>query len=133
MANLDLQLVRHALTVARENGFAEVELSVGEDVFTAALEPNSPKKKRKTTDAQRDTPAEPETSEVRATLVGYYRPAKTPLELGVTVEKGDVVAVIAALGIANDIEATATGEIVEVLVEPNQPVEYGQVLARIRP
>jgi acetyl-CoA carboxylase biotin carboxyl carrier protein len=134
MAELDLDLVRHALTVARQNGFAEVELALGPDVFAATLAP-APKGHAPITSAAADS-EEPEPSEtlidVRATLVGYYRPAKTPLAPGTEVKQGDVVAVVAALGIANDIESPASGEVVEVLVSDNEPVQYGQVLARIR-
>jgi acetyl-CoA carboxylase biotin carboxyl carrier protein len=133
MAKLDLELVRHALTVARQHGFAEVELGVGEETFSAKLTPGRPAatKPQAVATGEPEEPKE-QLQEVKATLVGYYRPAKTPLEVGITVKKGDVVAVIAALGIANDIESPGEGEVVEVLVEPNQPVQYGQVLARIR-
>jgi len=68
---------------------------------------------------------------VTAPMVGYYRAGT--LEVGAKVKKGDIIAAVAALGLANDIEAPADGEIDEVFVEPNQPVEYGQVLARIKP
>ena len=37
MSELDLETVRHALSLARKHGFAEVELSVGESAFTASL------------------------------------------------------------------------------------------------
>jgi biotin carboxyl carrier protein len=131
MSNLDLDLVKHALTVARTHGFAEVELVGGQDRFSARLELAVPSVGR---------PAAPETSPlanqehgaIKATLVGYYRPAKNPLAPGMRVEKGDLVAIIAALGIANDVESTVSGEVMEVLVTPNQPVEYGQVLAKVK-
>jgi biotin carboxyl carrier protein len=132
MAGLDIELVRHALGVARRHGFAEVELSVGEDVFSAKLDPQAPKVTAAS--APSDTGStEPEFVAIKSTLVGFYREAKTPLAVGSTVKKGDVVAVIAALGIANDVESKVTGEVVEVLVEVDQPVEFNQVLARVRP
>jgi acetyl-CoA carboxylase biotin carboxyl carrier protein len=133
MAKLDLDLVRHALQTARENGFTDVQLQVGEDTFSASLSSSRPR----TTVANRSqTTSQSDLSglvDVSALQVGYYRTAKTPLKVGAKVQKGDHVAIIAALGIANDIEAPSSGEIVEVLVEPDQPVQYGQVLARIKP
>jgi acetyl-CoA carboxylase biotin carboxyl carrier protein len=133
MPNLDLDLVRHALSVARSHGFAEVELGVGADAFTAKLEPLA----RKQTLAEQIEEAEVIEKEsvvdVRATLVGYFRHPKQPVEVGARVSKGDVVAVIAALGISNDIEAPEEGEVVEVSVQQNQAVEFGQVLVRIKP
>jgi acetyl-CoA carboxylase biotin carboxyl carrier protein len=130
MATLDPELVRHALSVARQHGFAEVELGVGNDSFSAKLDPVQSKAGSKKKADQ--TPAEPELETIAATLVGYYRQAKRPLNVGSIVAKGDVVAIIAALGIANDVESKVSGEVVEVLVEPNQPVEYGQVLAKVK-
>ena len=132
MSNLDLELVRHALSVARKHGFAEVELGVGEESFSAKLDPAPPKSKTKKSAAIEAASTESELQNVVATLVGYYREAKQPLQVGATINKGDVVAVISALGIANDVESKVSGEVVEVLVEPNQPVEYGQVLARVK-
>jgi len=131
MANLDVEVVRHALTVARQHGFAEVELGVGDDSFTARLDP-APKKggPRRTTGPSE--PPRPEFETIQATLVGYYRESKTPLRVGASVKKGDLVAIISALGIANDVESKLSGEVVEVMVEPNQPVQYGQALAKVK-
>ncbi|HSI72702.1 MAG TPA: biotin/lipoyl-containing protein [Fimbriimonas sp.] len=133
MAELDLDLIRHALSVARQNGFAEVELALGSDVFAATLAPGA-SSSTAASKPETQAPQEPKdtTTDVKATLVGYYRPSKTPLKSGMQVTTGDVVAVIAALGIANDIEAPITGEVIEVLVSDNEPVQYGQVLARIK-
>ncbi|HEY0866194.1 MAG TPA: biotin/lipoyl-containing protein [Fimbriimonas sp.] len=128
MPDLDLRLVRHSLRVARKHGFTEVELAVGDDFFTAKLKPIVAPPP-----AAADTPAGgPEILTINATLVGFYRESKTPLAVGQTVQAGDVVAVIAALGIANDVESKVSGEVIEVLIAPDQPVEYGQPLARVR-
>lgn len=130
MSKLDLDLVKHALTVARDHGFAEVELSLGDDAFSAVLK-GKPKPKASASLVE-DLPAVAVLgTEIKSSLVGYYKPAKTPLEVGLNISKGDVVAIVTALGIPNDIESPASGTISEVLVEPNQPVEFGQVLARI--
>ncbi len=129
MADLDLELVRHALSVARQYGFAEVELGIGDQSFSARLDP-APKKK--SASAASSAPVEPELLTITSTLVGYYREAKHPLKVGASVKKGDVVAVISALGLTSDIESKHSGEVVEVLVEPNQPVEYGQALAKVK-
>jgi len=134
MSELNLEYVRHALELARKNGFAEVEVSTGEVSFTATLSPAA----KRPTAAAAGTPgseasAEPERLPIKSTIVGYYREANPPLAVGQTIARGDVVAVIAALGLANDIESTVAGEVVEVLVQPEQPVEYGQPLAFVRP
>jgi acetyl-CoA carboxylase biotin carboxyl carrier protein len=131
MANLEPELVRHALSVARQYGFVEVELGIGEESFSARLDP-APKKSQAVKSAGSTVAPEPEFQTITSTLVGYYRTAKPALQVGTNVKKGDVVAIVAALGIANDVESKFSGEIVEVLVEPNQPVEYGQALAKVK-
>lgn len=131
MPKLDSDLVRHALSVARQHGFGEVEVGIGEERFSARLE--SAPKRQSHAKSQSGTPKEPDLQTITATLVGYYREAPVPLEVGARVRAGEVVAVISALGIANDVESKVAGEVVEVMVEPNQPVEYGQVLAKVKP
>lgn len=129
---MDLDLVRHALAAARRHGYAEVELGAEGASFTAHLA-RLPKPKAAPATAAVSAPEEPKVADVKATLVGYYREAKEPLAVGRTIRKGDTVATIEALGIATDVVSKVEGEVIEVLVEPGQAVEYGQSLARVRP
>ena len=129
LPSMDLDLVRHALAAARRHGYAEVELGAGDAAFTARLA-RLPKSAPAPTAA--DARADDAPQEVKATLVGYYREAKAPLAVGRTVKKGDNVATIEALGIVTDVSSKVEGEVIEVLVEPGQAVEYGQVLARVK-
>lgn len=131
----DFDAIRHALSVARDRGFAEVTLEDGALEFRAVLGSEKAKPKRTAiavAEEEADADAGPQLAEVIAHLVGYYRPSSHPLAVGGKVAKGDVVAVIAQLGIANDVESKVDGEVVEVCVEENQPVMFGQVLARIK-
>ncbi len=121
--------MRHALSVARSRGFAEVELSSDEGSFSARLD-SRPSSARASATAEPSN--EPSFGEIRSSLVGYYGELKDPLVVGRQVKKGEVVAIVAALGIANDVESKVTGEVVEVLVEPDQPVDFGQLLAKVR-
>jgi len=80
-----------------------------------------------------NAPAEPETSTVRAHMVGtfYWTPEKSSkpaLALHQRVDKGQVVGLIEAMGIMNEVEADAEGQVVEIAVASGQPVEYGQTL-----
>ncbi len=52
---------------------------------------------------------------------------------GDQVAAGQVLCIIEAMKLMNEIEADASGEIVKVLVNNGQPVEYGQPLFAIRP
>jgi acetyl-CoA carboxylase biotin carboxyl carrier protein len=75
---------------------------------------------------------------VRSPIVGtFYRApspgAKTFVKVGDSVEVGQVLCIIEAMKLMNEIESDMAGEIVKVLAENSQPVEYGQPLFLIRP
>jgi len=74
---------------------------------------------------------------VRAPMVGLFYEAAAPgkpafVKLGQTVRKGDVLCVIEAMKIMNQIEADVGGIIAKIRVENGDPVEYGQPLFVIR-
>ena len=53
-------------------------------------------------------------------------------DLSFQVKKGQVLAIVEAMKLMNEIESDFDGEIAEIYVENGQPVEYGQKLFRIR-
>lgn len=57
--------------------------------------------------------------------------AKPFVEVGQDVVKGDVVCIIEAMKLMNEIETEFTGKVIEICVEEGQPVEFGQVLMYI--
>ena len=76
--------------------------------------------------------------EVNSPIVGtFYRsasPDKPPYaKVGDKVEKGQVVCVVEAMKLFNEIESEVSGTIVKVLVEDAQPVEYDQPLFIVEP
>jgi acetyl-CoA carboxylase biotin carboxyl carrier protein len=75
---------------------------------------------------------------VKSPIVGtFYRaaePAAPPfVEAGQTVRKGEVLCIIEAMKLMNEINAECDGEIVKVYVENGQAVQYGERLFAIRP
>ena len=71
-------------------------------------------------------------------IVGtFYRqpsPTAAPyVEVGSKIRKGQVLCVIEAMKLMNEIEAEIDAEVVEILVANGQPVEFGEVLFRLRP
>jgi acetyl-CoA carboxylase biotin carboxyl carrier protein len=70
---------------------------------------------------------------IKAPMVGTFYSSATPdappfVEVGQSVKEGDVLCIIEAMKIMNQIEADASGVISKVLVENGDPVEYGQPL-----
>jgi biotin carboxyl carrier protein len=126
----ELDVIRHALKVARERGFAQVDLEFGETEFSAKLAAHASKPLQR--DAEAASSVDSGLTPITAPVVGYYRDGVKPLAAGSQIQKGTIVAVVAALGLANDVESPVTGEVVEVLVKANDPVEFGQPLALVR-
>ena len=75
---------------------------------------------------------------IKSPLVGTFYRAPSPgappfVEEGDIVSKGQVLCIIEALKVMNEIESDVDGKIVKILVENGQPVEYGQELFYIEP
>jgi biotin carboxyl carrier protein len=67
---------------------------------------------------------------VRSPGVGYFSPSDD-LVMGRTVRAGDVLGTVDVLGISHDVSAPAGGMVARILTEPDQAVEYGQVLVEV--
>ncbi len=75
---------------------------------------------------------------VTAPLVGTFYNSSSPdsepfVEVGDRVKKGQVICIVEAMKLMNEIECEADGQIVKVLVENGQPVEYGEPLFLVEP
>jgi acetyl-CoA carboxylase biotin carboxyl carrier protein len=75
---------------------------------------------------------------VKSPIVGTFYESPSPgsppfVKLGDTVEAGQILCIVEAMKLMNEIEADASGEIVKKLANNGQPIEYGQELFAIRP
>jgi acetyl-CoA carboxylase biotin carboxyl carrier protein len=73
---------------------------------------------------------------VSSPFVGTFYRAPSPdapafVEVGQTVRKGQVVCIVEAMKLMNEIEAEADGKVEEILVKNGEHVEYGQHLIRV--
>lgn len=80
---------------------------------------------------------EPEENIVRAPMVGIFYEAQSPgkpsfVELGQNVKRGDVLCIIEAMKIMNQVEAEKAGVVSRIMAANGEPVEYGQPLFIIR-
>ncbi len=76
---------------------------------------------------------EPKGKAITAPMVGTFYAASSPdaepfVEVGSTVAVGDVVCIIEAMKLMNEIKAEQAGKIVQICVKNGDPIEYGQVL-----
>jgi len=158
---VNLDDVREILALMRENGIAEFEIEreglklrlrkdAGSGAVTAtpaivvAGVPAAPVAAIPAASA----PAEPaaavaqgasdlELAVVKSPIVGtFYRSpepgASSFVEIGSTVKKGQVLCIIEAMKLMNEIDSEFDGEIVNIYVESGQPVQYGERLFAIR-
>ena len=82
-------------------------------------------------------PGRSELTEITAPMVGtFYRaaaPGEDPfVEIGNNIKVGQTICILEAMKLMNEIESEFNAEIVEILVENGTPVEFGQVLMRVK-
>jgi acetyl-CoA carboxylase biotin carboxyl carrier protein len=75
---------------------------------------------------------------VKSPIVGTFYESPSPgapgfVKVGDTVTVGQVLCIVEAMKLMNEIESDVAGEIVKILVNNGQPVEYGQPLFLVRP
>jgi acetyl-CoA carboxylase biotin carboxyl carrier protein len=75
--------------------------------------------------------------EIKSPIVGtFYRapgPDDSPfVEVGDRIKPGQAICIVEAMKVMNEIEGEVSGEVVEILVQNSQPVEFDQVLMRVR-
>ncbi|MDD5237166.1 MAG: acetyl-CoA carboxylase biotin carboxyl carrier protein, partial [Candidatus Omnitrophica bacterium] len=75
--------------------------------------------------------ASSKTIEIKAPMVGTFYRAPAPeaapfVEIGQVISPGDVICIIEAMKLMNEIKAEVKGKIIEVLVDNAEPVEFGQ-------
>jgi acetyl-CoA carboxylase biotin carboxyl carrier protein len=100
------------------------------DVTPAAPPPSAPK--------EAPPVAEEVLHIVHSPIVGTFYESPSPgsppfVKPGDVVELGQVICIVEAMKLMNEIESDVAGEIVKKLVANNQPIEYGQELFAIRP
>ncbi len=144
---MDLRKLKKLIDLVQESGIAELEITEGEEKVkivkggaVSVVPGPAPLPAPAAPEARTapPTPAvEPEAGQeghvIKAPMVGtFYRSpspdAKPFVEVGQAVKEGDVVCIIEAMKLMNEIDADAAGVIKAILVENGQPVEYGQPL-----
>ena len=76
--------------------------------------------------------------EITAPMVATFYRSPAPgeaafVELGAKINVGQTVCILEAMKLMNEPESEVSGEVVEILVENGTPVEFGQVLMRVKP
>ncbi len=148
---MDLDRIREILQIVSESGVAEVEVEdesfrmvvrqhVQQEVVTyqqpAAVSPALPPVPSAPAAAPQQ-PEEPQRGaneiEVRAPIVGTFYSAPSPdsppfVSVGDRIAKGDVLCIIEAMKLMNEIESEVDGVVKQILTDNAQPVQYDETL-----
>lgn len=148
---MDIRKVKKLIELLEESGIAELEIREGEEsvrisrqsttsappVVTAAAAPVAPAAPAQNAQGPSEgiTDIEPELTGhvIKSPMVGtFYRSpapgAKSFVEVGQSVSVGDTLCIVEAMKLLNQIESDKAGVVKAILVENEQPVEYGQPL-----
>jgi len=150
---MDIRKVKKLIELLEESGVAEIEIHEGEEsvrisrgsmATTSSTVIQVPQSEVQT-QVQNATSSQPVSAEaehlsapldgyvVKSPMVGVFYTSPSPdapvfVEPGQSVKRGDVLCIIEAMKIMNQIEADVSGVVRKVLAENGEPVEFGQPL-----
>lgn len=152
---MDLRKIKKLIELLEESNLAELEIHEGEESVrltrpgpappppmaappAAAPQPAAPPAAGAEAGGEREQDDLPEGETVRSPMVGTFYGAPDPdsepfVTPGQKVSRGDVLCLIEAMKMFNQIESEYSGTVAAVLVESGQPVEFDQPLFVIRP
>jgi acetyl-CoA carboxylase biotin carboxyl carrier protein len=98
----------------------------------------SPKSPQEPTDIPEPPAKDSSFLEITSPIVGTFYRASTPgadpfVDVDEVVEKGQVLCIVEAMKVMNEIESDVRGKIVAILAQNSQPIEYGEPLFLIEP
>jgi acetyl-CoA carboxylase biotin carboxyl carrier protein len=145
---MDIREIKRLVELMVHNDLSELDISEGENkihlkrggaVVSAApaVAPASPVAAPAASAAPAAAPADDKLVEIRSPMVGTFYAAPSPdsepfVRVGAAVSDDNVVCIVEAMKVMNEIKAEHSGTIVEVCVKNAQPVEYGQVLFKVK-
>ena len=147
---MNLKEIREILELLKGSDVSEFELGRGDTVlklrrgpvnapvFLPPHAPAAPARAAEEPPAAAKAPPKPTYKEIASPIVGTFYRAPAPdaapfVEVGTRVVKGQVLCIVEAMKIMNQIESDTTGTIAAIIVENAQPVAYGQALFHITP
>jgi acetyl-CoA carboxylase biotin carboxyl carrier protein len=144
---MDIRKIKKLIEMLQESDLKEIEVSQGDEsvrILRSGLNETGANKVIQQTEVystepnfeQKIEPKKIEGNIITSPIVGtFYRkpsPDKDPfIKVGDSVEQGDVLCIIEAMKMMNEIKSDFSGKIVSIDVEDGQPVEYGQHIITI--
>ncbi len=145
---MDFKNLKEFISIAKEAGVAELKYEDGDKKFeigfpvahAAPVAMTYASAPAQMTSAHQGAPAakKSDLKEITSPFVGTFYASPSPdaepyAKIGDKISKGQVLCIVEAMKIMNEIESEISGEIVEICVDNETYVEFGQVLYRVRP
>jgi acetyl-CoA carboxylase biotin carboxyl carrier protein len=151
---MDIRKVKKLIELLEESGISEIEIHEGEESVRISRhgagqpvqafyhvpeqQQSAPAAGVDTTPARESLSHAEEGHVIKSPMVGTYYSSGTPgnppfVTVGQKVSEGDVLCIIEAMKIMNQIECDTNGTVTRILAENGDPVEYGQPLFVIKP
>ena len=126
LSELTLEESEAAIVIRKENTIVQAQTIAAPVAAVQAAAPSEAPKAEAKEETPKGTP-------VTSPMVGTFYSASTPgakpfVQIGSTVSAGQVVCIIEAMKLMNEIESEVSGKVTKICVEDGQAVEYGQVL-----
>ena len=152
---MDIRKVKKLIELLEESGIAEIEIHEGEESVrisrqgsgqpvqasyqlpSAPPQPVTGEGESAAGSTQSSAPIE-EGHVINAPMVGTFYNSPSPespafVDVGQPIAAGDVICIIEAMKIMNQIECDINGTVSKILIENGEPVEYGQPMFVIKP
>jgi len=149
---MDIRKVKKLIELIEESGIEELEIKEGEEsirisrrlsapempVYTQqnSTAPQAPVEDNKPSESKEKKDGKHVGHVVTSPMVGTFYRAPSPsspafVEVGQHVKAGDVICIVEAMKMMNQIEADRSGKVEAILIDNAQPVEFGQALITI--
>ena len=149
---MNIKQIRELAQIAAENGLSAIEIAEGENRVRIERAVSAPAAIPTVVSMPMAAPAAPapapaaeaeethvdfnRTREIKSPMVGVFYAAPSPdakpfVEVGSKVKKGDIVCIVEAMKLMNEISAEFDGEVVDVCVHNGDVVEFGQTLFKL--
>jgi len=146
---MNLKEIKEIINLMNEHGLTEIEVEKGDQKIklkkssisgeSAVVEQQpiaqQPVAKAPTGEVEKESPKQESKNliEIKAPLVGTFYRSPSPdaasfVEVGQEIEVGEVVCIVEAMKLMNEIKSEVRGKVVDILAENADPVEFGQIM-----
>lgn len=145
---MDIRKVKKLIEMLENSELEEIEIQEGEEsvrlvkkqsqnIVSEIIQKSEPDSPKSGLDKPKEKATEEKVSEkgevITSPMVGTFYSAASPgakpfVSVGDEVQEGDVVCIVEAMKMMNEIKSDFSGKITSILVENSQPVEFGQSL-----